>query len=348
MKTTMHGLVKTAPGPGNVEYRDDLPIPVPGDDDVLVKIHVAALCGTDVHIVEWDKWSQNWVKPPVTIGHEACGEIVEVGKNVKDLKVGDRVSFETHIYCGECLMCKSGKTNICSNVELFGCTVNGAFAEYACAPAKVAYKIDDSLSDEVACLFEPMGAGIHGVERAEVEGKNVLVTGCGPIGLTAVAGAKTFGAKMVIACDLLDERLENAKAMGADYVVNSSKEDIILFCRDKTGGLGVDVAIDITGAGPALNNDVLAVRPGGRVVGVGLPTKRIDLDLANDVFYREVEITGISGRLIWQTWDDFAKVMQGPYFDSKLVLGETFDLKDFDKAVEAQKSGAPGKKLLRP
>ena len=347
MSDTMFGLKKEQKGTCAPVWHDDLPIPEPKDDEVLVKVNRAALCGTDIHIIDWDKWSRIWVKPPVIMGHEACGEVVLAGKNVTDRKPGDRVAFESHIPCGKCPMCVSGKSNMCMNMSLFGVGRDGAFAEYVAAPEKITYKLTDDISDDVGCLFEPMGSGIRGVEKAEVEGKNVLVSGCGAIGLTVIAGAKTFGAEKVIACDILPERLKDAEKMGADITVNSSETDIISFCRDLTGGLGVDAAIDVTGAPPAIVNGIKALKNGGRLVGVGFPSGEVGLDLTNDVYYREVEITGVCGRRIWETWDNFAKVMRSPYFDASVIIGGTYALHDFEKAVEAYRAGVPGKKLFR-
>lgn len=348
MKKTMLGLMKEAPVKGDYVLRTDLPIPEIGDDEVLIKVHCTAICGTDLHIMEWDNWSEKHVKAPLIPGHETAGDIVAVGKNVKDRKVGDRVSCESHIACGHCWFCQHDMAQICANMRLFGCNVDGAFAEYAKIDAASTFLLADDLSYEAACMFEPMGAGIHGVEAAEVEGKVVLVSGCGPIGLTAVSGSKTLGAKMVIACDLFDDKLEIARQMGADYVFNSGKVDLPEEVRKLTGGMGADAAIDVTGAGPAIISSIRSVRPAGRVVGVGLPGKPVALDLANDLFYREVELTGISGRKIWQTWEDFAKVMSGPYYKLEQVMGGRYALKDFDKALADIRGGAPGKMLVYP
>ena len=299
MKDTMCGLVKEVNAPSGLVYHTDLPIPEINDDEVLIKVHCSAICGTDLHIMEWDEWSQKRIKAPVTVGHETAGEIVAVGKNVTERKVGDRVSCESHIPCGECYFCKNGMPHICKNVKLFGCTQNGAFAEYAKIRWDCTFLLEDDVTDEAACMFEPMGAGIHGVEAAEVNGKTVLVSGCGPIGLTAISASKTFGAVKVIACDLIDEKLEVAKKMGADAVLNSAKCDLPAEVRTLTGGVGVDAAIDITGAEPALNSALKCLRAAGRLVCVGLPTKPITFhDMTDDLVYREVQLTGVSGRKI--------------------------------------------------
>ncbi len=348
MRATMRGLVKDKAAPGGLVYKTDLPIPQVGDDEVLIKVRCTAICGTDLHIIDWDTWAQKWVVPPVIPGHEMAGDIVAVGKNVTERKIGDRVSCETHIPCNACYFCEHDMPHICKNVNLFGVTIDGAFAEYTKIRWDCTFLLDDDLSYESACMFEPMGAGVHGVEAAQVEGKNVLVSGCGPIGITAVSASKTFGAKQVIACDLVDERLAMAKAMGADVILNSGHCDLTEEIMKLTDGIGVDAAIDVTGAGPAIRSGLKSVRAAGRMVCVGLPSKPVELDLANDLIYREVELTGISGRKIWETWDDFAKVMKGPYFKFEQVIGEKFALEDFQKALDRIHSGVPGKMLLYP
>lgn len=349
MGKTMRGLVKEVSAPAGLVYHNDLPFPEIGDDEVLIKVHCTAVCGSDIHILEWDGWSEKHVKTPVTLGHETAGDIVAVGKNVTDRKVGDRVSCETHIPCGECYFCKNGMPHICNNIKLFGCTENGAFAEYTKIRSDCTFLLDDEISYEAACMFEPMGAGVHGVESANVAGKTVLVSGCGAIGLTAVSACKTFGATKVIACDMLDARLEVAKEMGADVVCNSGKEDVAKIAHELTDGLGVDCAIDVTGAEAAINTGLKSLRAAGRMVCVGLPSKPVTIqDMTNDLLYREIELTGVSGRKLWETWDDFAKVMRGPYYDVDKMIGGHFVLEDFDKALEEIKKGTPGKMLIYP
>ena len=298
MKDTMCGLVKEVNAPSGLVYHTDLSIPEINDDEVLIKVHCSAICGTDLHIMEWDEWSQKRIKAPVTVGHETAGEIVAVGKNVTERKVGDRVSCESHIPCGECYFCKNGMPHICKNVKLFGCTQNGAFAEYAKIRWDCTFLLEDDVTDEAACMFEPMGAGIHGVEAAEV---------------------------------------------------NSAKCDLPAEVRTLTGGVGVDAAIDITGAEPALNSALKCLRAAGRLVCVGLPTKPITFhDMTDDLVYREVQLTGVSGRKIWETWEDFAKVMKGPYFKLDQVIGGRFPMKDFEAALAQIHSGVPGKMILYP
>lgn len=348
-RKTMRALIKENNGPGDLTYRTDMPVPEPKDDEVLIKVRCSAVCGTDMHIIEWDAWSQKRVKAPVILGHETVGEIVALGKDVTTRSLGQRVSCESHIHCGECWFCRNGMPHICSNLRLFGVTQDGAFAEYAAIRADCTFPLDGDVSDEAACMFEPMGAGVHGVEAAEVAGKTVLVSGCGPIGLTAISAAKTFGAKLVVACDLIDEKLEAAKAMGADHAFNSGTADLPAEVRALTDGVGLDAAIDVTGAGAALNTALKCLRAAGRLVCVGLPTKPVTFsDMADDLIYREIELTGVSGRLVWKTWEDFARVMQGGYYKLDRVIGGRYAMSDYKAAFEAIRSGASGKMLLYP
>lgn len=344
----MRGLVKATMGPGELVYREDLPIPEINDDEVLIKVHCTAICGTDLHILDWDEWTQKRVKKPVTLGHETAGDIVAVGKNVKDRKVGDRVSCESHIPCGHCYFCENNMPHICKNVELFGITQDGAFAEYAKIRSDCTFLIPDDLSYEAACLFEPMGAGVHGAENANVKGKTVLVSGCGPIGLAAISACKHFGASMLIVCARTDSKLTVAKEMGADLVFNTKKVDLAQEIMELTDGIGVDVAIDVTGSEDAIHTALRCLRAGGDLVGVGLPTKPVTFDLGNEILYREIHLTGVSGRMIWKTWEDFAEIMNGPYFDTEKVLGEKYAMIDYKDAFARSRSGAPGKNLIYP
>lgn len=349
MERTMRALVKETAAPGEPVFHNDIPIPKISDDEVLIKVHCTAICGSDLHMMDWDNWSQKRLKPPVILGHETAGDIVAVGRNVINRHIGDRVSAETHIFCGHCYFCQNGMPHLCSNVQPFGVAYDGAFAEYVRVRSDCTFLLPDDISYEAACLFEPMGAGVHGVEVAEPKDKIILVSGCGAIGLTAISACKVFGAKMVIACDLLDSRLEVAKKMGADVTFNSAQVNLPAEVLRLTDGLGADAAIDITGAQSAINADLKSLRAAGKMVCVGLPTKSILLeDMADDLIYREITLTGVSGRLIWDTWSDFAKVMSSPYYKLDYVLGGKYALEDFKIAIAEMRKGTPGKMLLYP
>jgi len=255
---------------------------------------------------------------------------------------------ETHIWDGTCPHCRAGNRHICQHMTLYGIQTDGAFAEYSKVRADATYVLDEALSDEQGCIFEPMGSGVHGVEEAEVAGKTVLVAGCGAIGLTVVAACHVFGAKRIIACDLFDEKLETAKQMGADIVVNSRKEDLLSRVLELTEGLGVEAAIDVTGSPASLNASLKSVMAGGRLVSVGLPGEPVTMDMTEDLFYRQIRLSGICGRRIWETWDDFTKVMKDPIYDMNRVIGGQFALEDFEAGFTKMRSGAPGKMFLYP
>ena len=289
MKDTMCGLVKEVNAPSGLVYHTDLPIPEINDDEVLIKVHCSAICGTDLHIMEWDEWSQKRIKAPVTVGHETAGEIVAVGKNVTERKVGDRVSCESHIPCGECYFCKNGMPHICKNVKLFGCTQNGAFAEYAKIRWDCTFLLEDDVTDEAACMFEPMGAGIHGVEAAEVNGKTVLVSGCGPIGLTAISASKTFGAVKVNSVSIEAAQNWHLTAFGDKATLAREKVDSNKFGFQLSVGDGVAAATDNKDASKqALLTDAIE---GCYMSGVGdTSAKQRWHCLAKDGIYHPLEV----------------------------------------------------------
>ena len=344
----MRGIIKAGPGPG-LEFRDDLPVPEINRDEILMKVRCASICGTDLGIMDWSEWSRRRIRTfPRIIGHETTGEIVAVGKDVKDRFVGQRVSCESHIWDGTCPHCLAGNRHICLNMSLFGIMQDGAFAEYAKIRADCSYVLDDAISDEQGCIYEPMGSGVHGVEEADVKGKTVLVAGCGAIGLTVVAACHVFGARQIIACDLFDEKLEAARAMGADIVINSSRVNLTERVLEITDGLGVEAAIDVTGSPASLNSSLKSVMAGGRLVSVGLPGEPVTMNMTEDLFYRQICLSGICGRKIWSTWEHFTEVMKDPIYDMNRVIGGQFALEDYEKGFAAMRSGVPGKMFLYP
>ena len=344
----MRGICKTRPGAG-AEYREDLPIPQISDDQVLIKVHATAICGTDLHLYHWNEYAQKrMTNLPMVFGHETAGEIVEIGKNVTGYKLGDRISVETHVPCNHCWQCRNGNPHICENQHVFGVTDPGAFAEYAPVHKDCIVRLKDDISYEMGAMLEAMGAGVHGVEVAQVRGKRVLVSGCGPIGLMTIGACKAHGASQVIACDLIDEKLEIAKTMGADLTVNSREVDLPAFVRSQTDGVGADAVIDITGNPHAIRAGLKAVRKGGIFVSVGLPDGEIGINLTEDIIYREVIYTGVSGRLMFETWEDSMNILQSPGFSLEPVVGGIYPFRDFEKALDALKQGVPGKMILVP
>ena len=348
MTGTMRGICKMRPGVG-AEYREDLPIPQISDDEVLIKVHATAICGTDLHLYHWNEYAQKRMTDlPMVFGHETAGEIVEIGKNVTGYRLGDRISVETHVPCNHCWQCRNGNPHICENQHVFGVTDPGAFAEYAPVHKDCIVRLKDDISYEMGAMLEAMGAGVHGVEVAQVRGKRVLVSGCGPIGLMTIGACKAHGASQIIACDLIEEKLEIAKAMGADITVNSREVDLPAFVRSQTDGVGADAVIDITGNPHAIRAGLKAVRKGGIFVSVGLPDGEIGINLTEDIIYREVIYTGVSGRLMFETWEDCMNILQSPGFSLEPVVGGIYPFRDFEKALDALKQGVPGKMILVP
>lgn len=348
MTGTMRGICKMRPGAG-AEYREDLPIPQISDDQVLIKVHATAICGTDLHLYHWNEYAQKrMTNLPMVFGHETAGEIVEIGKNVTGYQLGDRISVETHVPCNHCWQCRNGNPHICENQHVFGVTDPGAFAEYAPVHKDCIVRLKDDISYEMGAMLEAMGAGVHGVEVARVRGKRVLVSGCGPIGLMTIGACKAHGASQVIACDLIDEKLEIAKTMGADLTVNSREVDLPAFVRSQTDGVGADAVIDITGNPHAIRAGLKAVRKGGIFVSVGLPDGEVGINLTEDIIYREVIYTGVSGRLMFETWEDSMNILQSPGFSLEPVVGGIYPFRDFEQALDALKQGVPGKMILVP
>ncbi len=343
----MRGIVKEQAGPGLV-YREDLPFPVIGEDEALFRVKAAAVCGTDLHIDEWNEWARTRIKLPVIIGHEAAGEVVAVGAKVTNLKPGDRIAVETHVACYHCPLCSMGMPHICPHQDIYGVTIQGAFAEYSKVRADVCVKLPGDVTDEMGAMLEPMGAGVHGVDLARVEGKTVFINGCGPIGLMAIGACLVHGARRVIASDIFEEKLAIAREMGAELALNAKNEDVVARVKAETNGLGCDAAIDFTGSGRAIVSALRAVRKGGMLVLVGLPDGEIPINLTEDLIYKEVTVTGVAGRLMYETWEDAIRILQSPRFSLKPVIGGVYPLEKYGEALAAIRGGAPGKMILIP
>lgn len=344
----MRALCKTEPASG-AHLLTDVPVPTPASDEILFRVEATAICGTDQHIMNWEEYARLRIRQfPFIFGHETAGEVIEVGRDVTRFKPGDRISVETHIPCGRCFACRSGNPHICENLKVFGVTEPGAFAEYAKVPESVAVHLPDAISYEEGAMLEPMGVGVHGVEVADVYGKTVLVNGCGPIGLMAIGAAKVKGASKVFASDLFDNKLRLAEEIGADAVVNSWEKDVRKFVQEQTNGIGVDAVIDVAGVKSSIVSGLRSLHKGGLLVSVGLPNGEIPLNLSEDIIYREIIYTGVSGRLMFQTWEDCLDIMQNPNFSLKPAMGKMFILDEWDDAFQAIKDGVPGKIILHP
>lgn len=333
---TMMAVVKTHTGPGL--SLESVPVPIPGHGDVLIRVSQAAVCATDRHIEEWTSWAQARMNPPIIIGHECSGVIIETGDGVSASRIGERVVVESHFGCNVCAQCRAGRAHLCERARLFGATVPGCFAQYAVVQADSAIRLPESINDVQGSVMEPMGAAVHGIDVAAVQGNDVLIIGCGPIGLFAIAAARAFGANHITAVDLFDSKLERAQLMGANTVINDNADN------SKTFGV-FDVAINCCDAHHAVLKAIRSLRKGGRIVSVGLPQGIFSLDLSEEILYREITLVGTSGRLIPRTWNQCFDLLSSG-LDINPALGNTHALKHVRQAFDDMRAGVPGKPLI--
>jgi len=342
----MEAVVKATAAPG-AEVRE-VPVPEFGADDGLVKVKAASICGTDLHIYEWDNWAQNRIKPPLVPGHEFCGHVAKVGKNVTSVKEGDFVSAEMHVACGKCFQCRIGEAHICQNVTILGVDGPGAFAEYVRIPESNIWKIDASIPVDYASLLDPLGNAVHTILAGEIAGRTVAVIGCGPIGLFSIAVARACGSAEVFAIEPNEHRRELAKKMKADYVLNPVTDNVKEFVMEKTDGTGVDVIAEMSGNGKAIKQGFDIVRMGGRVSLLGIPSNAVTLDLANDVIFKGAVVQGINGRLMYKTWFQMNALLKTGKLDLDPVITDRMPLRDFSKGMERLKSGESSKIIVYP
>ncbi|OWZ82795.1 L-threonine 3-dehydrogenase [Natranaerobius trueperi] len=347
MKTTMKALVKANRGEG-AELRE-VPIPSPKEDEVLVKVTATAICGTDIHIYKWDNWSDGRIKPPLTFGHEFCGEIVETGSKVTDLEVGTRVTAEGHFVCGSCYFCKTGQAHICEDVEIIGVDTEGCFAEYLVVPRENVWVLDPKIPEDVAAIHDPLGNAVHATLIDEIVGNDVLITGCGPIGLASIAVAKKAGASQVIVTDINSYRLSLAKEMGADLALNPQENNVVEEVMKNTQNQGVDVLLEMAGHNTAINDGLKALKGGGWVSFLGIPGGQTQIDLADGIIFKGAKAYGINGRLMYDTWYKMHKLLKGGLIeDLEPLITHKFSLDEYEKAFELAKQGNTGKIILYP
>jgi threonine 3-dehydrogenase len=341
----MKALIKDKPVRGATFT--DLPIPKIGDDDLLVRVQAAAICGTDIHIYQWNEYAASRIKLPLLFGHEYAAEVLEVGKNVTNFKKGDRVAAETHVPCGHCYQCHTGLQHICKDMKILGVHMNGAFAEYSILPAVCAWRLDPAISYEIGATMEPFGIGVHAMSKTKPAGKKVIVFGCGPIGIYAQMVAKLSGAEYVIGVDITKERLDLAKKMGTDIVLNNKEIDVAAEVDRITKGFGMDIVVELTGNKAVLNNATKTVRRGGDIVLVGLFPGSVEWDVVNNVIYKEANVYGVTGRIMWDTWWTAQSIILSGKMDVRPVITHYFDLGDFDQAFQLAESAKTGKIVFR-
>jgi threonine 3-dehydrogenase len=341
-KKEMYALVKSKPEKGL--WLEKVPIPEIGRNDVLIKIKKTSICGTDVHIYNWDAWAQKTIRVPITIGHEFVGEIAAIGDNVQGFTVGERVSGEGHIVCGECRNCLAGKRHLCKYTEGVGVNRNGAFAEYLAIPATNVWRCSPDIEDDVISCFDPLGNAVHTALSFDLVGEDVLITGAGPIGIMAAAICRHIGARHVVVTDINDYRLGLAKKLGATRVVNAKKEKLADVIQELRMKEGFDVGLEMSGNAQAFADMVNHMHHGGKIalLGIQQPNTVIDWD---KVVFGCLTIKGIYGREMFETWYKMTTMLQSG-LDISGVITHRFDFRDYEKGFEIMNSGMSGKIIL--
>jgi len=346
MPGTMKALRKTQAGKGL--QMEKLEVPGIGASDVLVRVKATSICGTDLHIYGWDRWSQGRIKPPLTLGHEFCGVVERTGEEVSAVKAGDFVSAEMHLNCGHCHQCRLGQAHICQNLRIIGIDIDGAFAEFVKIPATNIWKLDPAIPEHYGAILDPLGNAVHTVLAGAIAGQTVLVTGCGPIGLMSIAVAKACGSSTVFATETNEHRRKMAKEMGANFVLNPLVEDPVKKILEATGGTGVDVLLEMSGQPAAIQQGFKALRAGGRASLLGIPTENVPLDLVQDVIFKGATVQGIYGRRMYETWVQMTALLKAGRVNLEPLFGERMELENFEAAFAKLQNGLAGKILMYP
>jgi threonine 3-dehydrogenase len=338
----MKALCKLKPEPGI--WMTDIPVPQIGVNDVLVKIKKTAICGTDIHIYNWDDWAKATIPVPMAVGHEFVGEVVAIGEEVTGIKLGDRVSGEGHITCGHCRNCRAGKRHLCRNTVGIGVNRQGCFAEYLAMPAVNLFLLSDKISDDVAAILDPLGNATHTALSFDVVGEDVLITGAGPIGIMAVAIAKKIGARFVVISDVNDYRLSLAKQMGADRAVNVTRDSIENAVQELGIKEGFDVGLEMSGNPHAFKDLIQAMNHGGHVAILGIPPQATNIDW-NQVIFKGLTLKGIYGREMFETWYKMASLIQSG-LNVAPVITHHFPVADYQQAFDVMRQGDAAKVIL--
>lgn len=318
--------------------------PEMGHNDLLIKIKKTAICGTDIHIYNWDEWAQNTIPVPMVVGHEYAGEVVDIGQEVKGFAIGDRVSGEGHITCGHCRNCRGGRTHLCRNTVGVGVNRAGSFAEYLVIPAYNAFKLPDGISDDLAAVFDPFGNAVHTALSFDLVGEDVLITGAGPIGIMAAAVAKHVGARHVVITDINEYRLDLARKMGVTRAVDVSKESLVDVMRDLGMTEGFDVGLEMSGVPTAFISMLDNMNNGGKIAMLGIPGKEMAIDWSKIIF-KGLTIKGIYGREMFETWYKMASLIQSG-LDLSPIITHHYAIDDFQQGFDVMRSGQSGKVIL--
>ena len=338
----MKALIKQRGEPGI--WMGELAEPTIGPNDVLIRISKTSICGTDIHIYNWDPWAQRSIKVPMAIGHEYCGTIVDMGSEVRGFDIGDRVSGEGHITCGHCRNCRAGRRHLCRNTVGVGVDRQGCFAEYLSLPGVNAFKLPDSIGDDVASILDPFGNAVHTALAFSMVGEDVLIAGAGPIGIMAAAVARFVGARHVVITDVNDYRLGLAEQMGATRVVNVARESLDDTMHELAMQEGFDIGLEMSGNPMALREMLRTMHHGGSVAMLGIPAQETAIDWT-EVIFKGITIKGIYGREMFETWYKMSSLLQSG-LDITPVITHHFGINDYLEGFEIMGSGKSGKVIL--
>lgn len=339
----MRGLSKLKSEPG-LWMVEDAPTPEIGPRDVLIKIRTSAICGTDLHIYNWDEWAQSTIPVPMIVGHEYVGDIVKLGSDIDHLKVGQRVSGEGHLVCGTCRNCRAGSWHLCRNTLGVGVNRQGSFAEYLSLPADNVFPVPENIDDEIAAIFDPLGNAVHTALSFDLVGEDVLITGAGPIGIMAAAICRHAGARNIVITDVNPYRLELAEKMGVTKAVNVAEQSLEDCMKELNMREGFDVGLEMSGNVQAFQDMLDKLNHGGKMALLGIPPEEFAIDW-NKVIFKSLTLKGIYGRQMYETWYKMAAMIQSG-LDLKPIITHRFPIEEYKTAFETMKAGKCGKVLL--
>src|SRR5580658_1992804 len=306
--TTMKALRKMRAARG--AQLEIVPVPRPRPAEVLVRVRAASICGTDLHIYDWDPWSASRIRPPLTFGHEFCGHVERVGSAVTSVAPGDFVSAEMHLNCGVCRPCRMGQPHVCQRLKIIGIDLDGCFAEFVLIPETNIWKVDPSIPERYAAILDPLGNAVHTVLSGPIAGNTVVVTGAGPIGLMAIAVARACGASTIFATEVNTHRRALAARMGADMTLDPAEPNVVAQVLEATDGAGADVLLEMSGHPVAIRQGFDMLRPGGRASLLGIPTQPVEMDLVNNIIFKGATVLGIYGRKMYETWVQMTELLK--------------------------------------
>jgi threonine 3-dehydrogenase len=346
MPESMQAIIKARPGPG-LEMAS-LPVPALKADEVLVRVRAASICGTDLHIYHWDPWAAGRLKPPLIVGHEVCGEVVDRGSTVTSPNIGELVSLESHVICNTCAYCRTGQGHLCENSRVIGVDRDGGFAEYIAIASQNAWPNPPDLPLEIAVLQENFGNAVHTAFSGDLRAKKVMLTGCGPVGLMTLAVAKAIGARSLFATDISRYRLAFALKMGADLALHAVEDQVYEQVMESTDGEGVDVLLEMSGAPTAIDQGFRLLKPGGEAILLGVAPGAFEFDWNHHLVFKGARVRGITGRRLWETWYQARGLIRSGAVDLSPMVTHRFKFHEFDQAFHQMASGESGKVMLTP